>query len=123
MYCKRLLFFSALIILSSSGVQAQIRKWEVFELKLKAKHHYLNPYAAIPADTKEGFVQVVFSGTSGEAKGRKLVLFGCWDGGQNWKVRFLAPFTGTWAYKSHSKDPGLSNLKGNLEVGDWPQQG
>ena len=123
MYSKRFLFFSALIISSSFEVVAQIRRWEVFELKLQAKHHYINPYAAIPADTKGGLVQVVFSGTNGEARGKKVVLFGFWDGGQNWKVRFSSPFTGTWAYKSVSKDPGLSDIKGNLQVGDWPQDG
>jgi hypothetical protein len=122
MYCKRLLFFSALIILSSFGVQAQIRKWEVFELKLKAKHHYLNPYSAITAETKEGFVQVVFSGTGGEANGKKMVVFGFWDGGQNWKVRFAPPLTGTWTYQSLSKDPGLSNVKGKLEVSEWSDE-
>lgn len=122
MYCKRLFFFSALIILSSFGAQGQIQKWEVFELKLKSKHKYVNPYAAIPADAKEGLIRVEFSGVKGAAKGKKMVLFGFWDGGQNWKVRFSAPFTGTWNYKSFSKDPGLSNVKGNLEVGDWPQQ-
>jgi hypothetical protein len=50
------------------------------------------------------------------------VLFGFWDGGQAWKVRFAPPFTGTWTYTSISKDAGLSNVKGKLEVIDWPQE-
>jgi hypothetical protein len=119
MHCKTLLFFLALSILSPFCLQAQIHKWEVFELKLRAKRQYQNPYAAIAADTKEGLVQVVFTGTNGEAKGKKLAVLGFWDGGQNWKVRLAAPFTGTWAYQSISKDPGLSNVKGKLEVTDW----
>lgn len=122
MYSNKFFFFAALIMLPAIGVQGQIHTWEVFELKLKAKQNYSNPYAAIPADTKEGMVQVVFTGTRGEANGKKITVFGFWDGGQNWKVRFSAPFTGTWTYKSSSKDRGLSNVKGSLEVGAWPPQ-
>lgn len=122
MCCKRLLFFSALTMLSCFKVEAQMRKWEVFELKLKSKHTYPNPYAIILADTKEGLIRVEFSGVAGEASGKKIIVFGFWDGGQNWKARFSAPFTGTWAYKSLSKDPGLSNVQGKLEVTDWPHQ-
>lgn len=121
-YKKRCLFVTLIIIVCSFGAQAQIRKWEVFELKLTAKNHYLNPYSAIPADTKEGLVQVVFSGRSGEATQKKIVVFGFWDGGQNWKVRFAPPFTGTWTYQSISKDRGLSNVKGNLEVSGWADE-
>ena len=87
---KRLLFL-LFILFFSYGVQAQTRKWEVFEITLKAKRQYQNPYAAIPVDAKEDLVQVHFSGTGGEAKGKKLVVFGFWDGGQNWKVRFAPP--------------------------------
>jgi hypothetical protein len=122
MHLKTLFFSLSLSLLYSFGLQAQLHKWEVFELKLKAKRQYQNPYAAIAADTKEGLVQVVFTGTDGEAKGKKLTVLGFWDGGQNWKVRFSAPFTGSWIYQSLSKDPGLTNVKGKLEVVDWAQE-
>jgi hypothetical protein len=118
---KRLLFL-LFILFFSYGVQAQTRKWEVFEITLKAKRQYQNPYAAIPVDAKEDLVQVHFSGTGGEAKGKKIVLAGFWDGGQDWKVRFAPPFTGTWTYSTLSKDAGLSNVKGKLEVIDWPKE-
>jgi hypothetical protein len=117
---KRFIFLTLLLFLSLAG-GAQIHRWEVFELHLTSKQKYQNPYAAIPANAKEGLVQVVFSGTSGEANGKKLVLFGFWDGGQAWKVRFAPPFTGTWTYQSFSKDPGLSKVAGKLEVREWSQ--
>jgi hypothetical protein len=112
-------FLCFLIICSSFRSGAQIHKWEVFELALTAKRQYSNPYAAIPADAKEGLVQAVFTGTGGEANGKRIVLSGFWDGGQVWKVRFAPPFTGTWTYTTLSKDAGLSNVKGKLEVIDW----
>ncbi|HZH95472.1 MAG TPA: DUF4038 domain-containing protein [Flavisolibacter sp.] len=118
------LFYFFILLLSSFSVHAadiQIHRWEAFELSLKAKRQYQNPYAAIPAGKQEGLVQVIFSGVDGEARGKKLVLFGFWDGGQTWKVRFAAPYTGNWSYKSSSADAGLAAAKGTLNVVDWPQ--
>ena len=109
------LFFPALFCFLNLEA-ATIHRWEVFELKLKAKNRYRNPYAEIPADPKKGLVQVEFSGVSGEAKGKKIVLFGFWDGGQDWKVRFSSPYTGKWNYKSASTDAGLAKAKGSLDV-------
>ncbi len=60
-----LLFLSVAVTLVSSA-QHQLRKWEVFELKLTAKSRSPNPYAEIPA-TKEGVLQVTFSGVGGAA--------------------------------------------------------
>ena len=97
----------------------EVREWEVFELALKAKNQYENPYAAIPAGKQEGLVQVSFSGTKGAAEGMNLRVFGFWDGGQNWKVRFAPPAAGTWEYKSTSQDSGLNNVKGKLVVKEW----
>ena len=115
-----IIFFVAFVSLSLKA--ATIHRWEVFELKLQSKGRYKNPYLDIPADNNQGLVQVEFSGVSGEAKGKKIVLFGFWDGGQVWKVRFTAPYTGTWKYRSSSKDAGLANSKGSLDVINWPAQ-
>ena len=120
MYLQRSLLILHLLFLFLGG-SAQLHEWEVFELKLQSKNQHTNPYAAIPAHAKEGMVQVVFTGTGGEARGKKVEVFGFWDGGTNWKVRFSAPFSGTWTYRSYSKEPGLSNAKGKLEVREWPQ--
>lgn len=124
MNCLRLFRFIFLLSLLWGFCQyaqaaPEVRKWEVFELALKAKNQYQNPYAEIPVGKEEGLVQVIFHGTKGEAKGMSLRVFGFWDGGQNWKVRFAPPAAGTWEYKSISSDAGLNNKKGRLEVSDW----
>lgn len=103
-----------------ADAQQQLKKWEVFELKLMAKNKLQNPYAEIPS-TKDGLITVTFKGTKGAAEGKSLTLFGFWDGGQNWKVRFAPPETGIWEYKSVSKDKGLDNIKGKLEVNEWQE--
>jgi hypothetical protein len=123
MYFKKAASVIFLIVFVSLSLKAAtIHRWEVFEVQLRAKNSYKNPYAEIPAENLQGLVQVEFSGVSGEANGKRIVLFGFWDGGQVWKVRFTAPYTGTWKYKSFSKDAGLSNLKGSIEVINWPEQ-
>ena len=114
------IFSAGLFICSTlpAIAQRQLKQWEVFELKLKARNNYQNPYADIPASS-EGLAKITFSGTSGDAKGKSLKLFAFWDGGQNWKVRFAPPHTGTWNYKTESKDPGLNNISGQIEGIGW----
>ena len=114
--------FSLLFLLWNTFIFAappSLKAWEVFELSLKAERNYQNPYAEIPAAEREGLVKVTFSGTGGAAQGKEITVFGFWDGGQNWKVRFTPPETGIWKYKSISEDPGLHNVKGKLEVTEW----
>lgn len=107
-------------ITPAASAQGFIKIWEVYEVKLTAKNKTQNPYTQIPI-AKEGWVQVTFTGVDGPAKGKKLTLFGFWDGEQNWKVRFAPPETGTWTYQSSSKDSGLNKAKGTIRVDDWSQ--
>ena len=111
-----LIFFLAFN--TSLSAQQKLKTWEVFELNLKAVSHSANPYSEIPV-TKTGFLKVNFKGTNGPSKGKSIDIFGFWDGGQVWKVRFAPPESGTWEYKTSSTDAGLNNKKGNLEVSDW----
>jgi hypothetical protein len=113
-----IIFF--LLSTTSAQSQRQVKKWEVYEVLLRAKGKYENPYAAIPVE-KQDLVSVTFTGTRGAAQGKTLTLVGFWDGGQDWKVRFAPPETGTWEYKSISRDKGLNNVKGKIEVSDWQE--
>lgn len=116
-------FLAAWVVHQESLAADKGKKWEIFEITLTAKKKYKNPYAEIPVSgNQEGLVKVEFVGLSGEAKNKKLTLFGFWYGGQTWKVRFAPPETGTWEYRSISADRGLGNVKGKLEVVDWEEQ-
>lgn len=99
-----------------------LRLWEIVELSLQARRADPNPYAAIPANTKEVLLEVRFTGTGGEAKGKQFTVAGFWDGGRTWKVRFAPPLSGTWEYRSFSADPGLSNKKGKFRVVEWEEE-
>lgn len=100
--------------------QVSVKQWEVYELTLTAKGKYPNPYAEIPV-TDDGLVRAAFTGIKGAAKGMTFTVYGFWDGGQTWKVRFAPPTTGTWEYRSSSKDKGLNNATGTLEARAWSE--
>jgi hypothetical protein len=107
---------------SNASAQKQIRKGEIFEVTLKAKQKYTNPYAEVPiGSNNDGLLKVDFTGIAGSAKGKSVPVFGFWYGGQTWKIRFSAPETGTWEYKTISSDRGLNNVKGRIQVIDWSE--
>ena len=98
-YLKKLVLILFLASNLPLLAQQKIKTWEVFELKLSAVNHYSNPYAEIPV-SKTGLLKVIFKGINGAAKGKSIDIFGFWDGGQDWKVRFAPPESGTWEYKA-----------------------
>ncbi|HEY9487236.1 MAG TPA: DUF5060 domain-containing protein, partial [Chryseosolibacter sp.] len=112
------LILICLLFYSASAGQGVVKKWEVFELKLTAKNRYENPYAGIPV-TGDDLATVSFTGTRGPAKGKTLTIHAFWDGAQTWRVRFAPSEAGTWEYRSHSRDKGLNNVKGTIEVTEW----
>ena len=73
--------------------QVSVKQWEVYELTLTAEGKYRNPYAEIPV-TDDGLVEATFTGIKGAAKGMTFTVYGFWDGGQTWKVRFAPPTPG-----------------------------
>jgi len=115
---KSLVLMFSIFFTLNSVAQQKLRTWEVFELKLKAVNRTANPYVQIPI-TKEGLVKINFTGIDGAAAGQSIDIFGFWDGGQDWKLRFAPPKSGTWEYKTSSADKGLNNKKGKLIVTDW----
>jgi hypothetical protein len=124
MSSRKYLFLIVILafLLSSNYTVAQqrLKKWEVFEITLKSKKKYANPYAEMPVNIQgDRLLKVQFTGISGDAKGQSITVFGFWFGAQTWKVRFAPPATGTWEYLSASSDRGLNNAKGKIEVANW----
>jgi hypothetical protein len=109
-----------LICLFTVHVNSQpIHKWEVYSIKFESKNKIENPYAEIPATKSGDLLKVSFKGIDGEAKGKKLNITGFWNGGNEWKVNFAAPFNGTWEYKSVSADKTMNGKTGEIKVIDW----
>ena len=101
--------------------EAVVKEWEVFEIEMTARNVYSNPYVDGLPDKGKGLVHVTFTGTDGEAKGASYTVWGFWDGGQTWRVRFAPPSSGDWSYISTSQDPGLDGITGTFTCTEWTE--
>lgn len=104
---------------AQSGV---IHKWDVYKLTFNSGKKYTNPYEDIPL-TKEGdLLKVIFTGTGGEAMGKKITIVGFWKGGSEWCVNFAPPEEGSWKYITISNDRSLNGKNGSLDVISWNEE-
>jgi hypothetical protein len=85
--------------------------WQVAELALTADTDSPNPYTDLD-------VWADFTGPDGQTLRRP----GFYDGDRTWRVRFAAPYAGSWHWRSSCsrQDAGLSGATGELEVSDEP---
>ena len=120
----RVIIFMLLTTGLTTGVAAieQHRQWEVISISFKSVRTYNNPYSDISSVAGKDLLKVTFNGISGEASGRSFTLTGFWNGGQEWRVNFAAPFTGKWNYVTSSFDRGLNNKKGSFEITPWSEE-
>ncbi len=89
--------------------------WREIEFELVSEREYVAPYLDVE-------VVATFTSDSGE----KFIRPGFWDGGKIWRLRFAAPYPGTWKWSSTSstEDPGLQKsgkfiaAKQDTEIGN-----
>ena len=83
--------------------------WELQQMELQAVKQYANPYTDV-----ECWIDL---------KGPEFSkrIYGFWDGGRTYLVRFVATAPGKWTWKSESNqdDSGLNGKAGSLVVADW----
>lgn len=122
-FLQSVIIIALLTVLNPIQTLSQnIRQWEVFSLSFLSKSKYINPYAEIPATKSGDLLEVHFKGIDGEAKGKEIKLTGFWNGGNEWRVNFAAPFTGIWEYKTVSADKNINGKKGKIEVVNWSDE-
>lgn len=80
--------------------------WEVQELTLRAAKTYANPYMDVDV-----WIDL-------EGPGFKKRVYGFWDGGNIFKVRFTPVNPGRWTYRSGSfpEDSGLAGQSGGFDA-------
>lgn len=103
-----LLFFTACPLFAASG---PVHVWEKQELTFTADNHYSNAYTQV----------VVWVDLTGPGFNKRV--YGFWDGGQTFRVRFVATAPGTWSWKSGSSpnDPGLDGKTGSFTAITWTE--
>jgi hypothetical protein len=78
-----------------------VPKWQRFELTLKSSVNY-------PDALQEAEVRVLFVSPLGETNR----VYGFWDGGKTWRVRYQPNFPGRWKYYTMCSDPANKGLNG-----------
>lgn len=82
--------------------------WGKYEIPFTSSNTYDNPIYNVK-DFKITFIS---------PSGREKIVRGFWDGGTDWKVRFLPDETGVWNWKTECTDKdnsGLHNQSGKFE--------
>jgi uncharacterized protein DUF4038/uncharacterized protein DUF5060 len=85
--------------------------WELQELELQAANAYENPYIDVDA-----WIDLVGPGFAKR-------IYGFWDGGSTFRVRFVATEPGHWTWSSGASadDPGLNGRSGELDAVAWSE--
>jgi hypothetical protein len=89
----------------------EVYVWDAQEITFEAARSYANPYAEVDL-----WIDL-------EGPGFSKKVWGFWDGGRTWKVRFVATAPGTWRWRAASNkaaDSGLNGGSGVLKAVPWP---
>ena len=74
-------------------------KWQRFELSLKSSRTYPDPLQQVE-------VRALFVSPLGETNR----VYGFWDGGKTWRVRYQPTFAGRWTFYTMCSDTGNTGL-------------
>lgn len=78
----------------------EVHVWELQEIVLASAREYANPYAEVEC------------GIDLEGPGFKQRVYGFWDGGRTFRVRFVATQPGEWTWRVFSNQPADAGLAG-----------
>ncbi len=117
---RNLLYIASLIIslLSFGSLKAalslgEVHLWETQEIILESSDEYENPYVDVTCWI--------------DLKGPDFAkrIYGFWDGGNTFRIRFVATSSGEWSWKTGSnqeKDTGLNSGQGSLLAVNWSEE-
>lgn len=84
---------------------SRVAQWDFQEISLQSTADHANPFTDVQ-------LRCTFS------KGaRRVEVFGFFDGGHTWKVRFMSDEQGEWSYTTQSNDSQLDGKTGTVLVG------
>ena len=91
-------------------VSGEAHVWETQEIIFQSTRDYANPYADVDC-----WIEL-------EGPGFSRRVYGYWDGGRTFRVRFVATAPGDWHWQSGSNQPGddgLNHGQGKLRAVEW----
>src|SRR5690349_20628650 len=110
---KRLIWIACLLFVGHAEARLQsgeVHVWETQEITFEAARDHANPYADV----------TLWIELSGPGVSQKV--YGFWDGGRTFKVRFVATAPGEWRWKvaaTPADDAGLNGGSGALKAVAW----
>ena len=110
---KQLLFYFMFTFVSfMAAALPAVHIWEMQELTFTASNSYQNAYTDV----------TVWIDLSGPGFNKRV--YGFWNGGTTFHVRFVATQPGGWKWKSgsSSNDQGLSGKRGSFTAIDWTEK-
>lgn len=106
---KRILLFACLIPMFDGSTAAdRTAIWSRYEISCTSQTAYENPLY----DLRQFYASLK------SPSGRNLQINGFWDGGMEWKIRFMPDEMGTWTYQTVCSDTlnaGLHGRSGSFE--------
>src|SRR5687767_3603002 len=93
-------------------VSGEVHVWETQEIILEASRDYPNAYSEVDC-------WIELSGPGFERR-----VYGFWDGGRVFRVRFVATSAGEWTWRTGSNRPqdrGLNSGEGRLRAVNWSE--
>jgi hypothetical protein len=102
-FCASLFVSFALMGTGSAAARLQsgeVHVWELQEITLASARDYANPYTEV-----ECWIEL-------EGPAFKRRVYGFWDGGRTFKVRFVATGPGDWSWRVASNQPADAGLAG-----------
>lgn len=106
----------ALLCISLSAradlISGEVHVWETQEIIFESSRDYPNAYYDVDC-------WIELKGPDFQKR-----VYGFWDGGRTFRVRFVATAPGEWSWRSGSnqvEDPGLSSGEGSLRAVAWPE--
>ncbi len=104
------LFLTALTLHAAPLNRGEVHVWAAQEITLQSARDYANPYADVAC-----WIEL-------EGPGFAKRVYGFWDGGRTFKVRFVATAPGDWHWRAASNQPadtGLNGGTGALRAVAW----
>lgn len=92
--------------------RGEVRVWDAQEITLEAARDHANPYVDVTC-----WIEL-------EGPGFSKRVYGFWDGGRTFKVRFVATAPGDWRWRTgsnHPDDAGLNGGSGALRAVAWTE--
>lgn len=100
MKCFSTFFLLILCFPISLFAQKEVKIWDKYEAEFKSSKSYENPIYQVNQ------FEVVFISPTG----RERIVYGFWDGGNSWKVRFMPDELGGWSWTTTCSDKENSGL-------------